>query len=88
MVNEYILHGVSDVDLKNISSSANHGTYILSANKKINIFFEVCTTAGPVNVSHDTFSKKVYESSYHKIDIHASVIIQQPMMSRVWLWKR
>ena len=65
MVNEYILHGVSDVDLKNISLSANHRTYTLSANKNFSIFFEVFTTTGPVNVSHDTFSKKVYESSYH-----------------------
>ena len=53
------------MDLKNISLSANHGTYTLSANKNFSIFFEVFTTAGPVNVSHDTFSKKVYESSYH-----------------------
>ena len=65
MVNEYILHGVSDVDLKNISLSANHRTYTLSTNKNFSIFFEVFTTTGPVNVSHDTFSKKVYESSYH-----------------------
>ena len=65
MVNKYVLHGVSDVDLKNISLSANHGTYTLSANKNFSIFFEVFTTTGLVNVSHDTFSKKVYESSYH-----------------------
>ncbi|CAI8051907.1 hypothetical protein GBAR_LOCUS28403 [Geodia barretti] len=58
MVDEYILHGVSDTDLKNISLSSNHrvSTYTLSANKKFSIFFEVFTAGGPVNVSHDTFT--------------------------------
>ena len=50
------------MDLKNISLSANHGTYILSPNKNFSIFFEVCTAAVPVNVSHDTFSKTAIES--------------------------
>ncbi|CAI7999225.1 hypothetical protein GBAR_LOCUS2659 [Geodia barretti] len=58
MVDEYILHGVSDMDLKNISLSSDHGvsTYTLSANKNFSIFFEVFTAGGPVNVSHDTFT--------------------------------
>ncbi|CAI8007712.1 hypothetical protein GBAR_LOCUS5345 [Geodia barretti] len=58
MVDEYILHGVSDMDLQNISLSSNHrvSTYTLSANKNFNIFFEVFTAAGPVNVSHVTFT--------------------------------
>ena len=62
-INKYILHGVSDMDLKNISLSSNHGvaTYTLSANKNFSIFFEVFTAAGPVNVSHDTFSKTTNE---------------------------
>jgi hypothetical protein len=57
-VNKYILHGVSDMDLKNASSSTHHGvsTYTLSANKNYSIFFEVISAAGPVNVSHDTFT--------------------------------
>ena len=87
MVDEYILHGVSDMDLKNASLSANHGvsTYILSANKNFSIFFEVITAGCPVNVSQDTFSKTtnkcVYTSSHE-------YCIQQPMMSRVCQWKR
>ena len=62
MVDEYILHGVSDMDLKNISLSSDHGvsTYTLSANKNFSIFFEVITACGPVNVSHDTFSKTTH----------------------------
>ena len=87
MVDEYILHGVSDTDLKNTSLSANHGvsTYTLSANQKFSVFFEVFTAGGPVNVSHDTFSKTtngcVYISS-------RECCIQQPMMSRVCQWKK
>ena len=87
MVDEYILHGVSDMDLKNTSSSANHrvSTYTLSASKNFSIFFEVFTAAGPVNVSQDTFSKTtngcVYTSS-------REYCIQQPMMSRVCQSKR
>ena len=75
------------MDLKNISLSSNHGvsTYTLSANKNFSIFFEVFTAAGPVSVSHDTFSKTtngcVYTSS-------REYCIQQPMMSRVCQWKR
>ncbi|CAI8046216.1 hypothetical protein GBAR_LOCUS25542 [Geodia barretti] len=58
MVDEYILHGVSDMDLKNISLSSNQrvSTYTLSANKNFNIFFELITAGGAVNVSHDTFT--------------------------------
>ena len=65
-VNKYILHGVSDVDLKNISLSSNQrvSTYTLSANKNFSIFFEVFTAGGPVNVSHDTFSKTINECVY------------------------
>ncbi|CAI8006816.1 hypothetical protein GBAR_LOCUS4917 [Geodia barretti] len=57
-INVYILHGVSDMDVKNISLSSNRrvSTYTLSANKNFSIFFEVFTAAGPVNVSHDTFT--------------------------------
>ena len=69
------------MDLKNISLSANHGTYILSPNKNFSIFFEVCTAAVPVNVSYDTFSKTAMVLFTIKIP---SSIIQQPMMSRVW----
>ena len=87
MVDEYILHGVSDMDLKNISFSSNHGvsTYTLSANKNFSIFFEVFTAAGPVNVSHDTFSKTTNGCVYTS---YREYCIQQPMMSRVCQWKR
>ncbi|CAI8006814.1 hypothetical protein GBAR_LOCUS4917 [Geodia barretti] len=46
------------MDVKNISLSSNRrvSTYTLSANKNFSIFFEVFTAAGPVNVSHDTFT--------------------------------
>ena len=73
------------MDLKNASSSTHHGvsTYTLSANKNYSIFFEVISAAGPVNVSHDTFSKTTNEcTSSHEY------CIQQPMMSRVCQWKR
>ena len=43
-------------DIVNISHSDNRlATYTLYANKNYSIFF---TIAGPINTSHDTFSKK------------------------------
>ncbi|CAI8005721.1 hypothetical protein GBAR_LOCUS4371, partial [Geodia barretti] len=55
-VSIFFLQGVSKVDIKDQLRSQEIVMYTLSANKLYSIFFEVNTTAGIMNVSHDTFT--------------------------------
>ena len=72
------------MDIKDQLKSQEIVMYTLSANKFYSIFFEVNTTAGIMNVSHDTFSKIRHILSA----TNTAPIKQQPMMSRVCQWKR
>lgn len=45
------------VGIRNISYLEKYVTYELPAKKDYAIFFEVVTSAGSMNVSHDNFSK-------------------------------
>ena len=55
-MDDFILRGISQVDIKNVShSDSGFVTYTISANKNYSIFF---TIAGAINTSHDIFSKK------------------------------
>ena len=61
-ISDYTFYGLAGLEefwYKNATHLDNQGfvTYTLAANKNYSIFFEVFTSAGTMNVSHDTFSR-------------------------------
>ena len=83
-VEKYILDGVDEGDIKDVSYSTNNYylTYTLSANKNYSILFPVCTVAG--TVSHT--SKMITMLKDNLITL-VSMHKQPPMMSRVCQWR-
>ena len=57
-LDDYIIHGIPEADVRNVSLSYSHDvSYTLPANKVYSIMFEVFTAAEAVNVSKNTFCK-------------------------------